>query len=162
MALLYEILVEQFPGRPYVRRERLPVSWQNYYVFEDGRRLSLGYAPAWCPRCRAFVRAEDVETLARVDEQIRDYERWDPMPERDEALAALALRRQWVIGRRSPARCLHCFAAEAVVFPHRRRVRHPDDGAAWVMAMVVGLALPKQAGEWILTPEGLPWMGASR
>src|SRR5687768_932244 len=109
MAVLFEILIEQYPFRPFVRRERLPPSRDNYYVFEDGRRLWLGYAPAWCPRCRAIVRAEHLDTPARIDERHAEYEQWDASAERDRELAELAFRRQWVLARRSPPRCLRCF-----------------------------------------------------
>jgi hypothetical protein len=156
MAALFEILIEQYPVLPYVRRERLTASRDNYYVFDDGRRLRLGYAPAWCPRCRAFAPAEALDTPAEIDERVAEYERGDLSVDRDRTLAELAFRREWVLARQSPPRCLRCFASDAVLLPHARRVRHPDGGPAWVTATMIGFAVPKRSGEWILTPEGLP------
>ena len=117
------------------REEMLLLSNGNY-VLPSGATLSLSEQPAWCQRCRKFVRAEYLSSLEEIDAEVTKYQekvadsrkllaglpkstkskdRQHVLHELsiwEDAIVNLANRRQWRISRQSPPKCLECRSTE--------------------------------------------------
>ena len=72
----------------------------------------------------------------------------------------LERRRQWLLTRVSPPRCLSCGSSDIIPVPHGR-IAHPEQ-EGWIDVEVLGWADP--CYEWFFTPEGerLRMRGRSR
>ncbi|HYE21371.1 MAG TPA: hypothetical protein VEA69_23190 [Tepidisphaeraceae bacterium] len=105
------------------QRLRLIGSCDNYYVFAPGDLLDLHPWPAWCAACARFTEAEQFETVAWYDEQIKVAEHYHKSPGllppdgsvRPGDLYDLRRRRAWVSARRSPAKCIECGSTAVTV-----------------------------------------------
>ena len=150
---------------------------ERSYVHPDGRTWSMMQAAAWCGDCGAYVAAERVPSLERIDAMIAaadggldaflshlrvdgarvphvtDAVLW----ERVRAFARLRWRdaREWRVLRESPLpHCLACFSTDVSLVPeHADEVVHP------LTRERLAVACRDHRGmndHWKYTIEGLP------
>lgn len=158
-------------GRGYIEYQ-LPDSKRDEWVLfsaflnyrlPDGSTLSIGQQPAWCWACRAFVLAEELSSIASLEEEIHRLEAADPEALRtwafvsngepvQDRITELHRRIEWRRGRISPPRCLHCGTLEIVPIPWTGEFPHPQTGER-VIVVSSGWA---DAAPWIadFSPEG--------
>jgi hypothetical protein len=155
MSLHYQILIEQYPERPYCQTHGLSTSRHNYYCLDDGTRVPLSITPVWCRRCRKFTLGEWIESMAEIEDRVAEYSRWELSDQRTKIMERLERRKRWRSQRRSPARCLRCFTTDIFVFPIGEHVRHPG-GKGWVTVRIAGFIEPSKSEEWLLDADGNP------
>src|SRR5688572_4871699 len=66
-AMAFEIELRDEAGRTVAR---FWTGIERSYVLPDGRRCAVPQAGAWCHNCRAFVAAQEVPSLERVDQRL--------------------------------------------------------------------------------------------
>ena len=155
------------PNGPVVR---VVGSSDNYYEFEDGSHLAMHSAPVWCRHCGKVTHAEDIESLAELDERIARMEAFDA--ERHERLSTFndpastvafrgagesldnaRKRRLWRERRWSGPRCIRCGSTDIAVFPYNRQIPSPC-GAGTVEMKIIGIC-GTMSNERFFTPEGV-------
>ena len=117
------------------------VLWSAFidYRLADGSKLHILQQPAWCAACRRFVIAEEVPSVAALQQEIARYRSGDRDTLRQwafvsngvpaaERVAELLRRVEWRQGRQSPPRCLECGAVGPVPIPMDGEFAHPRTG----------------------------------
>jgi hypothetical protein len=138
----------------------------DYYGLEDGSQIEVRSGPVWCHRCGGFTHGESIEPPEEIDRQIADLR--DPESELFRFFQAggtgslgvggirfimeLEARRRWLMGRKSPPKCLECGSADIVVLPEGQEIRNPT-GPGRVEVTVTGLCSTSFNNRFY-TPEG--------
>jgi hypothetical protein len=134
------------------------------YRLADGSKLHILQQSAWCPVCKRFVVAEEVPSIASLEEEIARYRSADPdtlltwafvsdgapVAER---VAELLRYIEWRKRRQSPPRCLECGSVDPVPVPMSGEFAHPNTGER----VVVGSSGFADTAPWFadFSPEGL-------
>jgi hypothetical protein len=156
---------------PEGRVERFYGSRGNYYEFADGSHLDVYTEPVWCTRCLRVTNGEVIPTLESLDKQLAelggpgstlarlllppgvsalDFEENFRRERIDEARK----RREWRLGRRSPAKCIHCGSTEIVALPHNQPVTVATGPTPITIILRVTGLCSTNFNEWFFTPEG--------
>jgi hypothetical protein len=107
------------------------------YRLDDGSKLHVEQAPAWCRSCRAFVVAESLQSIEELERAMGELQAGQT--ERlqllafigktvEEAMTELQKRLQWRRSRCIPPRCLHCGSVAIVPIPWSGEFAHPETG----------------------------------
>ncbi len=91
------------------------------YVLADNRLLTTRQWASWCRNCQTVVAAECIQTVAEIDEELRQLS--DPSDKIhkcfsrrtiEEWLQEDRVRLEWLRTRKAPARCLECEKTDVV------------------------------------------------
>jgi hypothetical protein len=112
------------------------------YECEDGSCVGVISKLVWCRRCGDFTHSESIEGLDEIDQLLADLH--DPSSEvsrglryRLRIIEQMEERRRWLLGRRSPPKCLECGSTDIVIFRSGERAEYPG-GPGWVEITVTG------------------------
>ena len=137
-----------------------------HYEFPDGETLDVHTEIGWCFSCNTFTDIERLEAIEEIDQQIADMHDPDSVLYRmffdspagkdgeflKSQVAEAQRRRDFLLQRTSPAKCVHCGTENVKQIPHGETVEHPAGCGTFVLESV-GMC-STDFMNWYFTPEG--------